>query len=64
MEVFMKQRSYMQGVTLYLTPEMYLTLRQLSDARKESMSETIRGMIEQCLKTSNQIPKREELKHG
>ena len=59
----MKQRSYVQGVTLYLTPETYQALRQLSDQRKESMSETIRGMIEQCLKTHNQIPKREEPKH-
>ena len=56
----MKQRSFIQGVTLYVTPEMYQTLRQLSDTRKESMSETIRGMIEQCLKTYNQNKAKEE----
>ena len=50
----MKQRSFIQGVTLYVTPDMYMKLRQLSEDRKESVSETIRGMIEQCLKTSNQ----------
>ena len=47
-----------------LTPEMYQTLRQLSDERKESMSETIRGMIEQCLKTSIKSKEKEEPKHG
>ncbi len=60
----MKQRSFIQGVTLYVTPEMYQTLRQLSDERKESMSETIRGMIDHCLETSNQTTKKEEQKNG
>ena len=59
----MKQRSFIQGVTLYVTPEMYQTLRQLSDQRKESMSETIRGMIEQCLKDIR-TKYAEEPKHG
>jgi predicted CopG family antitoxin len=60
----MKQRSFIQGVTLYLTPEMYQTLRQLSDQGKESMSETIRGMIEQCLRTANRPKEKEELKRA
>jgi hypothetical protein len=60
----MKQRSFIQGITFYVAPEMYQTLRQLSDARKESMSETIRGMIEQCLKTTNGPKEKEEPKHG
>lgn len=60
----MKQRSFIQGVTLYVAPEMYLTLRQLSDQRKESMSETIRGMIEQCLETYNQNNNKEEINHA
>ena len=60
----MKQRIYVQGVTLYVTPEMYQTLRQLSDQGKESMSETIRGMIEQCLKTYNQNNNKEEINHA
>ncbi|MGD0235725.1 MAG: hypothetical protein ABSC55_14465 [Syntrophorhabdales bacterium] len=60
----MKQRSFIQGVTLYVTPEMYLTLRQLSEDRKESMSETIRGMIEQCLKTTNRAKEKEEPKNA
>jgi hypothetical protein len=64
MEVFMKQRNFVHGVALYVTPEMYQTLRQLSDDRKESVSETIRGMIEQCLKTYNQNKAKEETNNG
>ena len=60
----MKERSYIQGVTFCVTPEMYAALRTISDEQKESVSETIRGMIEECLKTHNRIPRRAENKHG
>ena len=60
----MKQRSYIQGISLYVTPEMYQILRQLFDERKESVPETIRGMIEQCLDPSNRAIKEEDQKDG
>ena len=60
----MRQRSFIQGVTLYVTPEMYVALRTISDERKESVSETIRDMIKEYLKTHNQMPQGEEHKHG
>ena len=60
----MKQRSFIQGVTLYVTPTMFQMLRQLSDNRKESVSETIRGMIEKCLDSPNQTTKKEDQKDG
>ncbi len=48
----MKQRSFTEGVTIYMSAEMYTALRALSDQEGISISEVIRTMIERGLNGS------------
>ena len=41
----MKQRKYTQGITIFTTPEMYQSIRAVSDNRGEGLSELLREII-------------------
>jgi predicted DNA-binding protein len=42
----MKRKTYTQGVTFFLAPEMYEALKKLSDENQVSLSELLRNIIE------------------
>ena len=42
----MKKKTYTQGVTFFLAPEMYEALKKLSDENQVSLSELLRNIIE------------------
>jgi hypothetical protein len=49
----MKKKLFTQGVTFFLTPEMFKALREISDDSQISMSELLRNIIELYLKGQN-----------
>jgi predicted DNA-binding protein len=42
----MKRKTYTQGVTFFLAPEMYEALKKISDENQVSLSELLRNIIE------------------
>lgn len=46
----MKKKSYTQGVTFFISPEMFAALRKISDSSEISLSELLRNIIELFLK--------------
>ena len=45
----MKKKTYTQGVTFFLAPEMYEALKKISDESQISLSELLRNIIERFL---------------
>ena len=42
----MKKKKYQQGITFFVSPEMYSTMKKISDEREISLSELLRELIE------------------
>ena len=49
----MKKKKYLQGITFFVQPDMYGAMKEISDKREISLSEFLRELIENHLKTAN-----------
>jgi predicted CopG family antitoxin len=49
----MKKKKFLQGITFFVTPNMYEEMRQISDQREISLSELLRELVENHLKSAN-----------
>jgi predicted CopG family antitoxin len=49
----MKKKKYLQGITFFVSAEMYQAMKQISDQREISLSEFIRELVDNHLKAAN-----------
>jgi predicted CopG family antitoxin len=49
----MKKKKYLQGITFFVSAEMYQEMKQISDQREISLSEFIRELVDNHLKSAN-----------
>lgn len=47
----MKKKKYLQGITFFVSPEMYGAMKEISDQREISLSELLRELIQKHLES-------------